>query len=347
MRAFFTWWLGQLAGLVPDFVGRAMTRRTSAAILEIDSDKARLLIRSGRGTVCVAEAGSDVPGLQVLARVLAARKSRPRLLTLRLRAVQVLRKQLSFPSSARPDLATLLGFEIDRETPFAREEVYWNHMLRRPPGARAVLDVELVLLPRSFADPIVERTRRAGLTPSALECDAGAGPLLLPLDRVGGAGGFRVPSPVRLAASAAAVMLVLVVAPFVQQGWALARLNARIAALEPQASEALELRQSSDRLAQAAVFLDRQRDPSGDSLSLLAAVTRSLPDDTYLTALHFRDRRLTLSGLSPAAAELVGRLARAPEFHDPLFAAPVTESGNGGMERFTLSVGLAQAGAAP
>ena len=46
------------------------------------------------------------------------------------------------------------------------------------------------------------------------------------------------------------------------------------------------------------------RDKAGRPLVVLAAATRILPDDTYLTEMELRQRKLTLSGRSAGAGRL-------------------------------------------
>src|SRR6202023_4250511 len=79
-----------------------------------------------------------------------------------------------------------------------------------------------------------------------------------------------------------------------------------------------------DRLSGNAGFIESERDKAGRPLGVLAATTRILPDDTYLTEMELRQRKLTLSGRSAGAARLIGALAADGEFKNPGFSAPVT-----------------------
>lgn len=345
MRAFFGWWFSQLAGLVPNTVKRVPKHPTDAAILEIGSGAISLSIRTRGTTVLSAKSSTGEKGVRELAQALTATGQKPPMLVLRLPHEQVLEKHLSLPIAARHDLKNLLGFEIDRETPFAREEIYWSHALRKQDAARGRLDVELFIVPRAFADPFIALARRAGLDPAAIEVQTSAGgTALIPFEAEKGAAWLRRGWPlVPLAASAGALALIAIAAPFLYQEWAIASADATIASLEGQAREALALRLSADRLTQTAEFLRQQSTRNGSVLATLATVTRALPDDSYLTALSLHGDKLTMSGLSPAAADVVGVLARSPAFREPAFDSPVVESKNGDLEIFTISATLAQA----
>ncbi|HXJ01738.1 MAG TPA: PilN domain-containing protein [Micropepsaceae bacterium] len=345
MRVFLSWWFGQLAGLLPDFVTRDSAGLTDAAILDIGNDTATLLIRAKGTSTSIAQASADEAGLGELSAALREEKSVPPSLLLRLPPEWVLKKSMSFPAAARRDLKNLLGFEIDRETPFAREEIYWNYGVRRQDMARGRLEVDLFLVPRRPVDPLIEAARRAGLDPKGVEIDSGPlGISVVPISGEAPNNPVRSERPlVPRAAMAGAFALVLIATPFVYQEWAIASADATIASLEDRANEAAHLRQSADQLAQTGDFFKRNNRGSG--LATLAAVTRALPDDSYLTAFTLRGTRLTLSGLSPSAAQLVGLFAHSPVFREPSFDSPVVGSENGDLERFTISVSLAQAGA--
>ena len=97
------------------------------------------------------------------------------------------------------------------------------------------------------------------------------------------------------------------------------------------------MRQEIDRLSGSAGFIESERDKAGRPLVVLAAATRILPDDTYLTEMELRQRKLTLSGRSAGAARLIGALAADPEFRNPGFSAPVTRLEALKAELFTIN----------
>ncbi|TMJ59145.1 MAG: PilN domain-containing protein, partial [Alphaproteobacteria bacterium] len=134
-----------------------------------------------------------------------------------------------------------------------------------------------------------------------------------------------------------ALAIAAVVTPFARQELTLASLDAQVAAARDAAAEADRLRQDIDRLSGNAGFIESERDKAGRPLVVLAATTRILPDDTYLTEMELRQRKLTLSGRSAGAARLIGALAADPEFRNPGFSAPVTRLEALRAELFTIN----------
>jgi general secretion pathway protein L len=94
-------------------------------------------------------------------------------------------------------------------------------------------------------------------------------------------------------------------------------------------------------LSGSAGFIESEREKAGRPLTILAAATRVLPDDTYLTEMELKQRKLTLSGRSAGAARLIGALAADGEFRNPGFSAPVTRLEALRAELFTINTEIA------
>ena len=81
------------------------------------------------------------------------------------------------------------------------------------------------------------------------------------------------------------------------------------------------------------------------ALRAIAALTEILPDDTWLTELTLRQRKLTMAGRSAGAARLIGLLSADPTIRDAAFAAPVTRAEgtraeSGGVDAFSIRAEL-------
>jgi len=262
---------------------------------------------------------------------------------LRLSEQDVLGKTVTLPLAAERELEQVLGFEMDRETPFKAEEIYWNHQIDGVDRQNGRLSVRLVLLPKTNLAPLLTALGQFGIRPRRAEIadgpDAGA---YLPLE---GDGGRTHRASHRLIWSAAVCCAILgvaaVVTPFVRQGRALASLDQQIAVGRTAAAEADSLRQEIDRLTGSADFVESERDKAGRPVAVLAAATRVLPDDTYLTEMELQKRKVTLTGRSAAAARLIGPLAADGSFRNPGFAAPVTRVEALHTELFTINAEVA------
>jgi general secretion pathway protein L len=343
IRAFFSWWFGQLAELLPQGLRRTVLTAVDAMVI-------KPIGPLGRGIEAVAiglrRNGRETPlgrfGLGATDLAELPRKT-GRTAVLRLSEQDVLGKTVTLPVAAERELEQVLGFEMDRETPFKAEEIYWNHRIDGVDRQNGRLSVRLVLLPKANLAPLLTALGQFGIRPRRAEIgdgpDTGA---CLPLD---GDGGRTHRASHRLIWSAAVSCAILgiaaVVTPFVRQERALASLDQQIAVGRTAAAEADGVRQEIDRLTGSADFVESERDKAGRPLAVLAAATRVLPDDTYLTEMELQKRKVTLTGRSAAAARLIGPLAADGSFRNPGFAAPVTRVEALHTELFTINAEVA------
>jgi general secretion pathway protein L len=340
---FFLWWFGQLADLLPSWLRRrAMTAADAMVITPVGG--------LGRGVDAVAVGlrrnGNETPvgqfnlagtGLPELPRAPG------RTIVLRLSAADILAKTMTLPLAAGRELRQVLGFEMDRETPFKPDEIYWNHRLETADRQKDRLSVRLLLVPKVSLASLLGALDQVGVRPSGAEIadgpDAGS---CLPF---AGDGSRQYPTSSRLvrvaALCCATLALATVMTPLARQEIVLAALHRDIAIGRAVAAEANSLRQEIDRLSGSADFVERERDKAGRPLAVLAAATDIMPDDTYLTEIELRGRKVTLTGQSAAASRLIGALSAAGGFRNPGFAAPVTRIEALHSELFTI---IAEAG---
>jgi general secretion pathway protein L len=338
LRDFLLWWFGQLAELLPPALRRSSPAAADATVITPIGDAGQAIEAVA---VSVRRNGKETPlsrfalGTTGLADI---RSTGGKPTVLRLREWDVLGKTVTLPIAAERELGQALEFEMDRETPFAVDEIYWNHRIEAADRENGRLSARLVLVPKARLDPLLGALGQIGLAPRRAEVvdgpDAG---FWLPLDGNGGRVRHASNRWIRPVAACCAVLaLAAIVTPFVRQAVALAALDRELAQGRNAAAEADGLRRQIEQLAGSANIVESEQDKAGRPLAVLAATTRVLPDDTYLTEMELRQRKLTLSGRSAAAARLIGAFAAEDEFSNPAFAAPVTRIEALRMEIFTI-----------
>ena len=339
IREFFVWWFGQLLDLLPQRLRQSTFSAADALVvtpigpLALGVEAITIHVRRNGRETPVGQFPLDAFSLPEMPR------STGRTTVLRLGEADVLGKTITLPLAAERELNQVLSFEMDRESPFSAEELYWNHRIDETDRQNGRLSVRLSLVPKTNLDPLLATLARSDLRPTRVEIANGPdqGFYLL----LNGDGNHTHRAYGRLlwpaAAICAALMLAAIITPFARQEWTLAALDREVVAGRAAAAEADSLRQEIDRLSGTAGFVDSERDKAGRPLVVLAASTRTLPDDTYLTEMELRQRKVTLSGRSAAAARLIGALAGDGEFKNPVFAAPVTRLEALRSELFTIN----------
>jgi general secretion pathway protein L len=324
LNEIWVWWVRQIKSLIP--AAWRGTGGEDAVIVRIDrldevperSEGAILLRRRGAETFAapLRFSGADFAGAPNLATAL------------RLPPGTVLRREVRLPAAAERDLKRVLGFEMDRLTPFTPDEIFWGvgGVRREAPGA---IKLSLLITLRAPLENLLAALARGKLRPGYVE-DAGGrialSPGLAPRKK-----GFYA----ALYGLCAVLAVACIAVPVIRQQAALDAAQARIDALAPAAHEAMRLRQ---RLAIAASGQEAvaAAQASGDALQILAALTAALPDDTYITDFTLKSGELTFDGESANAARLIALLAAVPKFQNPGFAAPVTRAINGSADLFSI-----------
>lgn len=339
LRSVLTWWIEQMRDLVPASLRPSLRARRNLVVSVIDDPicPAVELFLCCRGVdMPLGRYGLDDPGLRHAAD--GVPKTQRRFPVLRVPSGMLLDRDIILPLAAASHLKRVLGFEMDRLTPFRADEVFWTCSVTQRDAVRNRLHVRLTIVPRVQVQPALAALQRAGLLPARVEAPETAGPCrVIPL---GPGQPDRNWLGQRLEAFALGGCGILAVAaaalPFVTQSNTWAGIDARIDRARPQVIEADILR---GRIASGVTTTDAittGRNEVGAPIEAIALLTDLLPDDTVLTQLSARQRKLTISGRSPAAARLIGTMAAHPLIHNPAFTAPVIRDGTSGNEMFSI-----------
>ncbi len=342
VRTFLRWWLAELAGMVPPAL-RRWTERGEGLVMVPDAHGVIALLEGPRGR---RELGHVPPGgLAALARSAGWRGGPVRL---RLPAESGLRLPMQLPLAAEANLAEVIGFELDQQTPFRPEQVRLGHRLVGRDAAAQRLTLELTLVPRPAVDAALDRARALGVEPDAVEVVRGSGGadgLSVPgLDGEGGAA--RDPLAVGLGALAALLAVAAVALPLLRAHGEAEEARAAFEAVRRQSQATAGLAAELARIEGEAAFLVGRKQAAPTVSDLLLEVTRLLPDEAWLTSFEVADGQVRLSGLAASASGLVGLMEGSGLFRDTTFQAPVVQDPKTGRERFSLSARVVAEGGA-
>ena len=257
-------------------------------------------------------------------------------------------RQVELPAAAEADLDKVLGFEIDRLTPFQPAELYYAGEISGRDRDRGTIEVAVTYAPKAGVADYLERLAAAGLPATALGASDGSAEGGLPAPNLLPVPPARNWTTGRAVASVLGLAAVALVAGLWWQ--ALEEREARIAVLE---TELADLRRSLmqsqlDALppgAEAALAAHQIKAAALPMIGLLDRLTDLIPDGTSIAVLEVGEGQIKLSGDSDDPAGLVGLFEAAGDFADPAFEAPITRDGTDGRARFLLS--LRSTGEAP
>jgi general secretion pathway protein L len=254
---------------------------------------------------------------------------------------RTLRRRLTLPLAAEEHLASVLAFEMDRQTPFRADQVYFDHRIhKRDQTARTML-VELLAVPRSELDRVLQGV-------GSLELDAAdvangevpAGFNLLPPERRARRADQRLRLNAILAVSAVALLWLVMWQSLALRERAIEQLEEEMAVTSAAAMQSAELKRQLRDAIEGANFLARKKSEQAVVVDVLAEVTRLVPDDTWLERLSFVGNQVQLQGQSARADKLIGILTDSRCLDKPQFQGIITPDGATGKERFSLVADL-------
>jgi len=334
---FFALWHDALVSCLPDRLRGVLARRDHRLIVVPDGAFARLFEVHGGERLAVGELDPQLPGS--MQSVLAGAKGMRRRSVVELAPEQVLTRSVSFPSQVRDNLAQVLGYEIDRLSPFQSDQVYFDFRVHDEAGRGDKLSVELALCRRDLASDWLQRLRDVGAPAESLTWN-GAWPKanLLPVSERPQRGS----GPFSLNKLLLALVLMLGAAALATPIWQKQQIRddraAGIEDLKVGAEKVHEMRTSLERARQGSVAVLQRKWEQPRMIDLLRELTERLPDDTWIQNLDFRDGEIQVRGESTQATALINLLDQAPGITEVAFRSPVVQVAGSGAERFHISL---------
>ena len=263
-------------------------------------------------------------------------------LILVLPANMLLTQTLLLPTAALRDLHAVIGFELDKYTPYPRDQLHYVARVTSKEGAQA--QVLLVAILRERLQPVIDACMAQGLAMQAVDgLDEDGRPLgvdLLPTEQ-------KPPRrrharlPGYLALTCCALMM----------GCMALWLNARtrmVDAMQHRVDEQREHVQAVQKLRRelintqgAAQYLARLKAAQPSLSSVLVDLTGCLGADTWVEQLEIDDGAgVSLSGQSAKASALITRMKDCKTLSDAQFQGIIQPDADTGKERFSLRAQL-------
>lgn len=325
LRAYFEWWLTQVA--------RAITpRRESASswhILARQTDQGlEVYRRAGAGEKLVGVLQNDAGGEQMraLTRLLGASGDEA---LVRLSSDEVVERVIQIPAAARDVVGPVLQNQIERLVPWPQDETCYGYRVISDDKAEGdQLDIHLVATTRGILDEALQRARSIGLSPFAVDYAAGgtSAPvelMSLKADPVAKTAKILQRS---LAFAFAASVVVSLFGVYLM--WGRYGENddivSKLEAAKSRVAEVKRLNEENSQLRQQRERLVRRKINERPVIVLIDAMSRALPDTAYLTEIEIHGSDARIVGKSDDPTALITKLESTPELADVRFAAPTT-----------------------
>jgi general secretion pathway protein L len=250
----------------------------------------------------------------------------------------VLFRAIDFPRQATDFLDGMIRAQIDRLTPWSANEVVFG-ITQPVPAGNGRIAMTLAATSKQAIEPLLQLASELGAASVAglvevPEADGTSAPIKVfdrPLLNTA-CTAIDVPRLLRmvllgagLAAAASLAMSAYAGSQFDDEQQQLQQQIAqRRAALRINRSRSVEMQ------------LVKRKQTTRSSVMVLEAISRALPDTTYVTELRVEGERMQVVGLTRDAPSLIQLLEQSPQFSRATFFAPTTRDQNDTRERFHI-----------
>jgi general secretion pathway protein L len=341
LPGFLRWWVTELAALMPARWRAAFAGGQRWYIIE-RADAGWQLRRAGESVAITDIADTDPVEHRsaLLTRALAEADPADRRIALVLPSAQVLRRRLVLHMAARDNLRQVVGFDLDRQTPFRPEDIHYGVRELGDAGPEGRFVAELAATPRAALDPLLDALSALGIAPDRVDVAEAAGLAgvdLLPPARAPRRADQRRRLNALLAAGIVLLAIACMVAWLHNRQAALDAMRAEVEGMRADAQRVKGLRQRLTDSAGASGFLARKKIEAPSVLPVLDELTHRLPDDTWLERFTLNNTgQIGFQGQSPQAARLIDALKGAKSVSEPSFQGTIQSDPTSGKERFYM-----------
>lgn len=332
------WWLGELCALVPTRLRELLVGDEHDFHVQVHGNVIHIEggVGSSEGWNLPLEGDADLPS------TLQAQLRGGGGAVLVLPAAAVLRRTVELPLAASSELCSATSFLVERLTPFRLEQACHTARLLARDKARKLVRAEMAVVPRQMLEGLLAALAARGIPLSAvrIEGDTSKPPLdFMPRQQGRSRFHWRAREAWRpVFASGLTLMAAGPLAVAYRTHAEADALAAEVANAANAGERAAALRKEVEARAAAEAFIFR-RERGPRAVEVLDALTKSLPDDTWVFGMELRPGQAVLAGFSSDVPALLERLTVAP-FTTPELTSPVMHGLANGKSRFELHVQL-------
>ncbi|MEW8365475.1 MAG: PilN domain-containing protein [Candidatus Thiodiazotropha taylori] len=253
----------------------------------------------------------------------------------------VMIRQVRLPSAAKRNLVDVLGYEMDRLSPFEADQVYYHFTPDPEQQGTDWLAGQLTVVQKQRLDPWYQMLSELGLAIGRVTLVDENLPLMLKPRQSGVARSGR--SATMLLWLAVLLLSVVTAGGLVWQQRQIAiDLQHKMQAARQQAAESMRLEEKLSARRKAIGMVSAQRQDYLAVSDILLELTRLIPDGSWLQRVNLNSDSLLVSGVSDQASALIALLEASPMFVSVRFKSPVVRDRRSGKEKFDLTMNLTQ-----
>ena len=340
VKGFFNWWFKELKFLVPEKVKTLISDRTGLLVITEQEEYFDLhFIPNSFNHPELKLKITDNLNFSTLKTQYPCLEHADCIL--RLDNQQALLKYIYLPVAAQDNLQQVIGFELDRYTPFNAEQVYFSAVgLSKTEYGQ--LEVLLIITPKFLLDNVLLKANSFQLFPVIVDC-AGAKSTdfsfnLLPKRFKQAENRLDQLLQWTLNSVLVGLFLAVLILPVVNEQQVVDLLSQQVKTLEKDNALVDRQQREIEAVKEQTQALINIKNDAPALVAVMNELTNLLNNDTSLTSFQYSDKKLQIQGLSPAASNLISLLETSEYFSNVNFVSPLTQDKSTGKERFQISM---------
>ena len=249
----------------------------------------------------------------------------------------ILITELSLPAATQKNLNSVIGYEIDRLTPYKMNEVYFDHKIQGISNEGRNILIKVFIIPKVILDETLAKFSGLNIRFDGVKVNGEDGIInILPKSLRSNLN--KTEKNARLLWTLAVLALTFAfIAPLLYLRQNTINLEKKAATLMPKAQTLSELEGNLNNLIIGNNFLSNRKAELVPVLVISNELSRLMPLDSYIEALDYDGKRITIRGLAKQASALSSLLESSAYFSEVTQTAPIVSDGRG-SERFGFSI---------
>ena len=163
---FFNWWGGQLSFLLPQKFMDALARGKSLIVVEVGTKHAKLsYINHEQETPLGEFEFNELAKEEIHSLIQSNSQYSDAKIVLRVPENLSIIQDVFLPAAAEDNLHQVMSYELDRYTPFHKEQVYFDVIKIGPANNNALIHLVLILVQKKSLEDMYEQCLSLGLQP--------------------------------------------------------------------------------------------------------------------------------------------------------------------------------------
>jgi general secretion pathway protein L len=345
--SFFKWWLSELADMLPNGKSKQIKSSQHSVNLIVTESGYQLKWESEEKVESATNKFLSDEALELYKQAIERNKKlNVKACNIFLHQKMLLNRVLTLPLATEENLQNVIAYEMDRYTPFKREDVYFDAQVQSRNKAEKKITVSLRVVKKKAMSELLKFIESSQLSIENIYCvdenlESIGGPLRFS-DIINSSTATKSRSSANkyLLVLAGILTVIALAMPIAKNYWNAQKYNARFENVEQELVEAKELLSTYRNMKKNIDLSASLNSQNVKTIVLLNDLSTIISDDTSLNRLSVDEGVVRLQGTSLSASKLISALDSIQKFTDVKFTAPVTQNTATGNENFTIEMKL-------